>query len=776
MKFLVAAAAAVMVAGSSAGTVSLLPGKVEVVISSEAGASVKFAAAEATNFLSRVLGAKVPLVSEPSSGAHGVSIVLGSNVWTRAAGIDTAALKRDAFVTKVEAGRVYIAGRDDPKADLTWALAGRTTVPFTERATLFGVYQFLEDVAGCRFFFPGEYGTVVPRAERLEVEKGEKTISPSFTVRDPYLYFAKAARPGETAAMSEEARKTFRARHNALDWLRLRLQTERIPCCHGQTEFMYTDRFRESHPEYLRLKEDGTRATELEVNGNRYHWSIRDLCHTSKVWDEMYEDVKAYLTGKSAASRRIPSKWNKSKFGWNSNCVGGRYVDIMPQDGFQRCCCENCRKAYTDEQHYATDLIWNQTAKLANRLKAEGIKGYVTQMAYTPYARVPEVALPDNVMVMVARTGPWMARNPKVLEKEFADYRAWSEKVDGKVWVWTYPHKYGKTAIPDVPCMAPKAWGMYYQRAAKWIFGTFAECETDRAIFNYLNYYVFSKVAWNPDVDINAVLDDHYAKMFGAGAAEMKVFYEELEDAWLKVAGNIVWNEVGPQASVPSDYTLACEIYSPRVLARWSKLCETAAEKNASDKEAQKRVNFVKSEFIDKMAANFRRYVDEISVEKALARRAAEPKRENLVNPKGWSIYPSRGAVPIVDETVKGPTGENTLHVRAVDNKAYLTMMLNRKPHTLKPNTRYRLSCFVKANGVVPLGKGGIYLEINNGIKNWAESGHPDRRFSGTTDWAYQEMEFKTIGEIIPKAFICLRIFNASGEAWFDGVRLEELE
>ena len=210
MKFIAAAATAVMAAGSSAGTVSLLPGKVEVVMSAEAGASVKFAASEATNFLSRVLGAKVPLVGEPSSGAHVVSIVLGSNVWTMAAGIDTAALKRDAFVTKVEAGRVYIAGRDDPKADLTWALAGRTPVPFTERATLFGVYQFLEDVAGCRFFFPGEYGTVVPRAERLEVEKGEKMISPSFTVRDPYLYFAKAARPGETAAMSDEAKNISR--------------------------------------------------------------------------------------------------------------------------------------------------------------------------------------------------------------------------------------------------------------------------------------------------------------------------------------------------------------------------------------------------------------------------------------------------------------------------------------------------------------------------------------------------------------------------------------
>ena len=35
--------------------------------------------------------------------------------------------------------------------------------------------------------------------------------------------------------------------------------------------------------------------------------------------------------------------------------------------------------------------------------------------------KVEEVALPDNVMVMDARTGPWMARNPEVLEKEFVE-------------------------------------------------------------------------------------------------------------------------------------------------------------------------------------------------------------------------------------------------------------------------------------------------------------------------------------------------------------------
>ena len=36
-------------------------------------------------------------------------------------------------------------------------------------------------------------------------------------------------------------------------------------------------------------------------------------------------------------------------------------------------------------------------------------------------------------------------------------------------------------------------------------------------------------------------------------------------------------------------------------------------------------------------------------------------------------------------------------------------------------------------------------------------------------------MTFETIGEISQKPFLCLRIYNADGEAWFDGMRLEEI-
>jgi len=759
---------------ASEGSLRLTASQTEILVAPDAPKTVAFAARELQDTLGRVFGAPVPVVSTPT--ASKTPIVLGSNVWSVAAGIDTAALRRDAFVIKPFRGRLYIAGRDDPGADIDRAIAGQGDVSRFEHATAFGVYAFLEDYAGCRFFFPGELGTVIPRADELLVPAGERTVAHVFTVRDPYMRYAGSARPDETPQMSEAERQAVRRRANAIDWLRLRLQTERIPCCHGQNGFAYTDRFRLTHPEYLRLKDDGTRATELTYNGSDHHWSIRHLCHTSKVWDEIYADVKAYLTGQPASSRGVPCRTDKSRCDWNGNCVGGRYVDIMPHDGLLKCKCPNCQKAYTDEPNWATDLIWGQTARLARRLKEEHVEGYITQMAYSPYGRVPDVEIPDNVRVMVARTGPWNVRNPTLLERELADYRAWAEKTRGKVWTWTYPHKYGNTAIPDVPCVAPRAWGRYYQLAAPWIFGSFAECETDRAIFNYLNWYVFAKVAWNPAIDLEALLDDHYAKMFAAGAAEMKRLYEELEDAWFAVAGQVFWDEVGPHTVVPSEYTLATAVYSPARLAEWSALCDAAMRKNADDPLAQKRVAFIRHAFVDNLAEHFRGYMDEISVERALRRRAAEPARPNLVDPNGWSPYPAGCADPLFDETVKGPTGERTLHVRAVENKAYLSGLLRRAPYLLKPNTRYRLSCFLKAKDVQPQNRfGGIYLEVNNGVKNWAESNKGSRRFTGTTDWLYHEMEFTTIGTIDPKAYFCLRILNATGEAWFDGVRLEEL-
>jgi len=142
---------------SSLAAPALMPGEVDVVIPEKPLPVERFAAQELTNFLSRVLGEPVPVVADTGKGR--AAILLG-----RAAGLDVSNLERDAFRTKVELSPdgksvVRIAGRDGRGDVFRNAWKFGLTVR-DECATLFGVYAFLEDFAGVRFYFPGELGTV----------------------------------------------------------------------------------------------------------------------------------------------------------------------------------------------------------------------------------------------------------------------------------------------------------------------------------------------------------------------------------------------------------------------------------------------------------------------------------------------------------------------------------------------------------------------------------------------------------------------------------------
>ena len=86
---------AVWLAATAASAATLEPGKTEVVVAPYAPKTVLFAAEELTNFLAQALGAPVPVATAPT-GEGRTPVFLGSNEWTRAAGIDTAPMPRVA--------------------------------------------------------------------------------------------------------------------------------------------------------------------------------------------------------------------------------------------------------------------------------------------------------------------------------------------------------------------------------------------------------------------------------------------------------------------------------------------------------------------------------------------------------------------------------------------------------------------------------------------------------------------------------------------------------
>ena len=709
-----------------------------------------FAAQEITNFLSRAFGCVVPIVNRPTPGK--VSIALGTNVWSEAAGIDVTGLARDEFVISAAGNMICIAGRDDPAFS-----------PFKgsynfEHATIFGAYEFLERFAGCRFYFPGELGEIVPRQDELRVPAGRVSCAPDYTVREMSHNLGEWF---ETVDAKE------RIRIDRLQRYRLRHQTRKIPCCHGQYQAKFYQRFGATHPEYFRLKKDGTRW--LKDTENRPFWSNAQMCHTSGIWEEIYKDARSYFLGEGPEVRgMIVGKHPNHKPGWGWQAAYRAYYDVMPQDGMGKCECANCQAAYAkakDPVQYADELIWGHTVDVANRLKAEGIKGTITQMAYTPYRSVPEIAIPDNVAVMVCCNGPWVL--PHRQEADLDVISQWKTKMGGnKVWLWnnTGKHDCFGLNIKDLPSCTPRAFGRYYRRIAPLAFGAFCSNNAERFLYSALNYYIYCKVSWDNSLDSDALIDEYYNLMFGAAAEPMRKFFDVVEDKWMnKVIGNTYETDIGTMPLAPSSFKVWTQIYPMKEVDRLAALMDEAAAAVAPGSLEARRVALMRREILEPMIPHAKEYDSGID-------GTCEATR------KAMRLRPSvaRGFTPF-SLTVTPEMTNKVSHAKS--------FRLD-----LKPGAQYRVTYFVKADGLDP-----TYVRVMNsyvarlygGAQCGIRAGRPKSSMVaaygngmiGTFDWTRQTFTFTSPKEpeAVEAARIELGVHYAMGMAEFDGLCVEEL-
>lgn len=731
--------------GFTALAAVLLPGKVEVVIAPAAPPSVRFAAGEMTNFLAGVLGGEVACVTDFTPGR--TALVLGENEWSAVEGISPAKLPRDSFIIKAKGSRVFIAGVDDPTADLAKGIR-RGNVARREHATLFGVYEFLHRHAGVRFYFPGELGTYVPRRTEIVVPEGEVATSPAFAYRDCYLSGA-GTYPG--VGGSSAAQRSAKA----LYMLRLRESTFRIPCCHGQNQFRIAERFSETHPEYFQLRGDGTRCVGTKFD---HGWQGRQLCHTSPVWDVFRRETVERVR------------------------KGEEWVDVMPQDGMSPCRCEKCQQVFnttnfTLSSGYATELIWSNTVSVAKAITAAGLKGGVAQMAYGTYRDIPSVEIPENVAVVLAVGGPWSESHPDIRDRQIDFVRGWAEKLGRKVaWIWTYPMKnYGRLQAPNVPQHAPRAYIEFYRRAAPYIDGSFVESNQgeDSILYNYLNYYVWSRFAWDNSEDVEQLLSEHHRLMFGAGAAAMTEFFDGLERKWIgecAVPSLIGETEIGPWLAGPTEKQLWARIWSEAELARFRGYLERAAAAVDAGSIEARRIAWIRESFYEPLYATRSKFADRVSVAKELERRKAAPDRVNILSDQSrWSM--SHRARRDSETCV---TPEGAIRVDANGDNTYIGFSVKGR---LKPGIRYRISYFVKTENLEGRGACMEYEEYTPKYRavHFPEGGY----VRGTEDWMHVSGEFVAgadVGTAKDRSMVWLRVFKSTGTVWFDGMTLEEMK
>lgn len=615
-------------------------GKTGIVISPDAPKTVEFAATELAELLGMCFEKKIPVFRGASIARNVASrIFVGNGEWLQKGGVDVDSLDRDEYVIKATGEDVYLVGRDDLRVDTREGIErGGIWNQYHEHATAFAVYGFLEKYAGARFYFPGELGTIVPRANSIRVPRGKCSYRPEFSQR-MYSVLWDGPCPGSTNAAAKCQPE------KALAWTRLKMQTHYVPCCHGLNQFNFLKRFGKEHPEYFRLSDQGVRVTSANVP------FAGQVCHSSGIWDKIFEDVRAYGEGADAAKHGMGiADWHVQSFRFP-------YVDVMSQDGMEPCFCEGCQKAYGTGANYATELIWGRTAELARRLKAVDSPVILTQMAYWPYRQVPKVDLPNNIRVMVAERGPWSVVDAKEFAREVREIRAWRAKLGRKPWTWNYVCKFGNKRVPQ---FAPRAWGRYYRKIGDDVFGAFAESESDRWFYNHLNYVVASRVFQDTRTDVDAVLAEYCRLMFGAAEREMSGFIDLLEEKWtMEIAGRTVDTALGPKQIMPSKGEMAARIYSPGVLTRLGRILDEATEKVEAGSLEARRIDLYRQEILVPLAEAMRAEGDRVKKVNACRIEAGRGRYIHLAKTIGHSSESGRSDVETKVEIWRG---EGMLH------------------------------------------------------------------------------------------------------------------
>ncbi len=483
--------------GQSAGVLLAVNGKPAacIVVSREAAGCIPYAARELQLHLKKMSGAELPIIEiGPHAGLPlrkitkgKIAILLGESAVTRRLGVTAAGLKPDGFRIRTGPGWLAIVGRDD--AAYSWNFRW---VP-TSAGTLYGVYRLLEDL-GVRWFYPTESGTVIPRRKTI-------SVGPLAIEDEPYFAY----------------RHTGYGDKAAFVWLR-RIgaggDRDVWSTMHTYEYFGFYKKYGKTHPEYFCLTRDGRRTSAVA------------LAHPGVVEATIRLARERFRSGKLA---------------------GRKYFLVIPQDGRGCCQCPLCQSKLDPSRGPEGDMS-DYVAEAAVKV-AEGIGpgfegGHIVYCAYSRYKLPPRKysKLPPNMVVLIAQHRSRFY-DPREKKKAYDLIAAWQKLRPQAI----YFCRYYNSMIKMTPSLAPhliardiRDMKRVSERSPVKLKGEMNFCgvsaDSPHAWWFQLNQYVTAKLLWNPDRDVDALLDDYCTTFYGPAAADMRRLIRRCEELYFSDA------------------------------------------------------------------------------------------------------------------------------------------------------------------------------------------------------------------------------------------------
>jgi hypothetical protein len=371
----------------------------------------------------------------------------------------------------------------------------------TDWGTEFGVYDFLERYVGVRWLMPGENGTDVPRMKTIAIPEGKVQDQPVFFTR---LFSGLRGAP-------------------QAQWARCNRMHGRVLFHHslGQNVFQ-PEKYTKTHPEFFPMKDGQTRY--LPKDGMYHGWQP---CFSAPGSVETaVETICAYFKANPTATSFSLGTNDSSGFCRCPACL----AKIAPE-----------KKNFLNMTDYS-----DQYYEWCNQVIEGVLKQYPDKwfgcLAYS------EVAAPPTKVKVHERLIPYMTYDrmkwidPQIEQASHEATEAWHKVSPTLGW---YDYIYGSPyALPRVFFHQSQKYLQYGQQQG--VKAHYAEI--------YPNWgegpkpYIFLKLWWNPNQDVDKLLAEWYDRCVGPAAApDLAKYYAIWERFWTKDILNSKWFSSGGQ-------------------------------------------------------------------------------------------------------------------------------------------------------------------------------------------------------------------------------------
>lgn len=442
----------------------------KILVSKDASISEKYAASELQYWLKEISGVTFPIVNNLHS-AKGKKIIIGYFPTI----MESFSLQRP---DDKDQGFVYGNIGDD-----IYIVGGK------KLGTLYGVYSFLENEFFCRWYTKDVY--VAPKRKSWMFKELYDKEKPAFEYRFVYYYNALnvdwAIRNKNNGEINPKTSifGTFPVMSNAI-W-----------GTHTFNTLISPDKYFKSHPEYFSLR-----------NGKR---TKGQLCLTNPdVLQLCKENLGTIIKEKPHY----------------------QIYSITQNDGSNPCQCEKCQKYV---QKYGSEsglMIWfvNQ---IAESLESEFPDKYFGTFAYAYTRSAPKNISPrKNVVVRFCTNGCCLTHSLDLCEKNnsiIKDLSQWS-KITENVYIWDYVVSFKQYLLPIPNIRSIQRNIQTYSRYK--VNGVMNEgiYNTTGGDFYEMRAYLLAKLLWNPDIDVDAIIDDFMKGYYQSAASIMKSYFYKVQN------------------------------------------------------------------------------------------------------------------------------------------------------------------------------------------------------------------------------------------------------